>query len=72
MSGRRLIVIVLVGGLLVGGCDKPKKQFVRLPGPSSSASTVVPGAFCSPSGEHGTYRGVEYVCAGPTPRWRRP
>jgi hypothetical protein len=76
MRGTRAIVLLATALLLVGGCDKPKRQFVRLPAPSSSAAPteppVVPGAFCSPAGQRGTARGVEYVCAGPTPRWRRP
>lgn len=40
--------------------------------PPDEPADVKPGAFCSPEGDTGTYRGRTYTCKGPgRNRWRR-
>ncbi|MGK5557261.1 hypothetical protein ACSNOI_37190 [Actinomadura kijaniata] len=40
--------------------------------PDEGGAAARPGAFCSPAGATGTYRGRVYTCKGPgKPRWRR-
>ncbi len=56
------VLVVLVAVALLSACDKS----------TPAKPKVTPGAYCQQAGQHGTYRGADYICSGTDhPRWRK-